>query len=55
MRLRTKLVLTASGLTVGQATAFAVASRVMFTLADLLTAGLAAVAARSARPVAASA
>ncbi|WP_103355064.1 lysylphosphatidylglycerol synthase transmembrane domain-containing protein [Amycolatopsis sp. CA-128772] len=43
-------VLTASGLTVGQATAFAVASRVMFTVADLLTAGLAAVAARSARP-----
>ncbi|MEW2500147.1 lysylphosphatidylglycerol synthase transmembrane domain-containing protein [Amycolatopsis sp. CA-161197] len=32
-------VLTASGLTVGQATAFAVASRVMFTVADLLTAG----------------
>ncbi|MFD9892034.1 lysylphosphatidylglycerol synthase transmembrane domain-containing protein [Amycolatopsis sp. NPDC059027] len=40
-------VLTASGLTVGQATAFAVASRVMFTLADLLTAGGAAVAARA--------
>ncbi|MFF0144682.1 hypothetical protein ATK36_3138 [Amycolatopsis sulphurea] len=39
-------VLTASGLTVGQATAFAVASRVMFTVADLLTAGIAAVAAR---------
>ncbi|GAA3536495.1 lysylphosphatidylglycerol synthase transmembrane domain-containing protein [Amycolatopsis ultiminotia] len=39
-------VLTASGLTVGQATAFAVASRVMFTVADLLTAGVAAVAAR---------
>ncbi|HWD03088.1 MAG TPA: lysylphosphatidylglycerol synthase transmembrane domain-containing protein [Amycolatopsis sp.] len=35
-------VLTASGLTVGQATAFAVASRVMFTVADLLTAGGAA-------------
>ena len=43
-------VLTASGLTVGQATAFAVASRVMFTVADLLTAGLAAIAARSTRP-----
>ncbi|MEU8630724.1 lysylphosphatidylglycerol synthase transmembrane domain-containing protein [Amycolatopsis sp. NPDC048633] len=43
-------VLTASGLTVGQATAFAVASRVMFTVADLLTAGMAAVAARSTRP-----
>jgi uncharacterized membrane protein YbhN (UPF0104 family) len=42
-------VLTASGLTVGQATAFAVASRVMFTVADLLTAGLAALAARSTR------
>jgi hypothetical protein len=39
-------VLTASGLTVGQATAFAVASRVMFTVADLLTAGFAAGAAR---------
>ncbi|MEV6897885.1 lysylphosphatidylglycerol synthase transmembrane domain-containing protein [Amycolatopsis sp. NPDC051372] len=38
-------VLTASGLTVGQATAFAVASRVMFTVADLLTAGFAAGAA----------
>ncbi|OXM71150.1 lysylphosphatidylglycerol synthase transmembrane domain-containing protein [Amycolatopsis vastitatis] len=48
-------VLTASGLTVGQATAFAVASRVMFTVADLLTAGLAAVAARSARSVTAPA
>ncbi|MFI5612441.1 YbhN family protein [Amycolatopsis sp. NPDC051903] len=35
-------VLTASGLTVGQATAFAVASRVMFTVADLITAGGAA-------------
>jgi uncharacterized membrane protein YbhN (UPF0104 family) len=43
-------VLTASGLTIGQATAFAVASRMMFTLADLLTAGFAALAARSARP-----
>lgn len=41
-------VLTASGLTVGQATAFAVASRVMFTVADLLTAGLAALAAKLA-------
>ncbi|WP_370946070.1 YbhN family protein [Amycolatopsis sp. cg5] len=39
-------VLTASGLSVGQATAFAVASRVMFTVADLLTAGGAAIAAR---------
>ncbi|MBB4687015.1 lysylphosphatidylglycerol synthase transmembrane domain-containing protein [Amycolatopsis jiangsuensis] len=39
-------VLTASGLTVGQATAFAVASRVMFTVADLFTAGFAAAAAR---------
>jgi uncharacterized membrane protein YbhN (UPF0104 family) len=39
-------VLTASGLSVGQATAFAVASRVMFTVADLLTAGGAALAAR---------
>jgi len=42
-------VLTASGLTVGQATAFAIASRVMFTLADLITAGMAAAAARSPR------
>ena len=42
-------VLTASGLTVGQATAFAVASRVMFTVADLLTAGGAAIAARATR------
>ncbi|GAB3356395.1 lysylphosphatidylglycerol synthase transmembrane domain-containing protein [Amycolatopsis echigonensis] len=41
-------VLTASGLTVGQATAFAVASRVMFTVADLLTAGFAALAAKVA-------
>jgi len=39
-------VLTASGLSVGQATAFAVASRVMFTVADLITAGGAALAAR---------
>ncbi|WP_410658519.1 lysylphosphatidylglycerol synthase transmembrane domain-containing protein [Amycolatopsis sp. lyj-112] len=39
-------VLTASGLTVGQATAFAIASRVMFTLADLITAGGAALSAR---------
>ncbi|WP_406640043.1 YbhN family protein [Amycolatopsis sp. WGS_07] len=46
-------VLTASGLTVGQATAFAVASRVMFTVADLLTAGFAALAAKvtARRPV----
>ncbi len=42
-------VLTASGLTVGQATAFALASRVMFTVADLLTAGGAAIAARASR------
>jgi len=42
-------VLTASGLTVGQATAFAIASRVMFTVADLLTAGGAAIAARATR------
>lgn len=40
-------VLTASGLTVVQATAFALASRVMFTVADLLTAGGAALAARA--------
>ncbi|HEV7979192.1 lysylphosphatidylglycerol synthase transmembrane domain-containing protein [Amycolatopsis sp.] len=39
-------VLTASGLSVGQATAFAVASRVMFTVADLITASGAALAAR---------
>jgi uncharacterized membrane protein YbhN (UPF0104 family) len=39
-------VLTVSGLSVGQATAFAVASRVMFTVADLITAGGAALAAR---------
>jgi uncharacterized membrane protein YbhN (UPF0104 family) len=39
-------VLTASGLSVGQATAFAVASRVMFTVADLITAGGAALGAR---------
>ncbi|WP_409489310.1 lysylphosphatidylglycerol synthase transmembrane domain-containing protein [Amycolatopsis sp. cmx-11-12] len=39
-------VLTASGLTVGQATAFAIASRVMFTVADLITAGAAALSAR---------
>lgn len=42
-------VLTASGLTVGQATAFALASRVMFTVADLVTAGGAALAARAGR------
>jgi hypothetical protein len=48
-------VLTASGLTVGQAAAFAVASRVMFTVADLLTAGFAAGAARVAsRPATAA-
>ncbi|WP_181773117.1 lysylphosphatidylglycerol synthase transmembrane domain-containing protein [Amycolatopsis pittospori] len=41
-------VLTASGLTVGQATAFAIASRVMFTVADLITAGAAALSARLA-------
>jgi uncharacterized membrane protein YbhN (UPF0104 family) len=41
-------VLTASGLTVVQATAFAVASRVMFTVADLLTAGGAALSVRFA-------
>ncbi|OKJ98686.1 lysylphosphatidylglycerol synthase transmembrane domain-containing protein [Amycolatopsis sp. CB00013] len=39
-------VLTASGLTVVQATAFAIASRVMFTVADLITAGGAALSAR---------
>lgn len=39
-------VLTASGLTVVQATAFAIASRVMFTVADLITAGGAALLAR---------
>lgn len=39
-------VLTASGLTVVQATAFAIASRVMFTVADLITAGAAALSAR---------
>ncbi|AUI62884.1 lysylphosphatidylglycerol synthase transmembrane domain-containing protein [Amycolatopsis sp. BJA-103] len=43
-------VLTASGLTVGQATAFAIASRVMFTVADLITAGAAALSARLATP-----
>ncbi|MEV6908216.1 lysylphosphatidylglycerol synthase transmembrane domain-containing protein [Amycolatopsis sp. NPDC051071] len=43
-------VLTASGLTVGQATAFAIASRVMFTVADLITAGAAALSARLAAP-----
>ncbi|KZB81664.1 lysylphosphatidylglycerol synthase transmembrane domain-containing protein [Amycolatopsis regifaucium] len=41
-------VLTASGLTVVQATAFAIASRVMFTVADLITAGVAALSARLA-------
>ncbi|WP_414936323.1 lysylphosphatidylglycerol synthase transmembrane domain-containing protein [Amycolatopsis sp. cmx-11-51] len=41
-------VLTASGLTVGQATAFAIASRVMFTVADLITAASAALSARLA-------
>jgi uncharacterized membrane protein YbhN (UPF0104 family) len=41
-------VLTASGLTVVQATAFAIASRVMFTVADLITAGAAALSARLA-------
>ncbi len=41
-------VLTASGLTVVQATAFAIASRVMFTVADLITAGGAALSARLA-------
>jgi uncharacterized membrane protein YbhN (UPF0104 family) len=42
-------VLTASGLTVGQATAFALASRVMFIVADLITAGGAALSARLRR------
>jgi uncharacterized membrane protein YbhN (UPF0104 family) len=39
-------VLTASGISAGQALAFAVVSRVMFTVADLLTAGSAAFVAR---------
>lgn len=43
-------VLTASGLTLGQATAFAIASRVMFTVSDLVTAGGAALAARLTNP-----